>query len=237
MHFGQLGLAVLVMSSSGALGRYIALPAPVTIWIRCLIAVLVLYILLKVSKKPLFIGWGHSFRIVFLGSLFMAAHWVSYFYALRLSTVAIGMLSLFTYPVITALLEPLVLRTKFEVQHLFLSLIAFVGVFLLVPEFSLTNQATMGVVVGVGSSVMYSFRNLLMKMNLANTGSMTLMYYQLLIITLLLWPVLFIFPLDIRQDILLSNWKPLLLLGVFTTAVGHTLFVGSFRYFSITTVS
>ncbi|MDH5607895.1 MAG: DMT family transporter, partial [Cyclobacteriaceae bacterium] len=46
-----------------------------------------------------------------------------------------------------------------------------------------------------------------------------------------------IFPLDIRQDILLSNWKPLLLLGVFTTAVGHTLFVGSFRYFSITTVS
>ena len=64
----------------------------------------------------------------------MTTHWVTYFYALQWSNVAIGMLSLFTYPVITALLEPLILKTKFQKHHLILGFIVLIGVYFLAPD-------------------------------------------------------------------------------------------------------
>ena len=60
----------------------------------------------------------------------MGTHWVTYFYALQWSNVAIGMLSLFTYPVITALLEPLFFNTRFQLRHLILgALLCWVFIF------------------------------------------------------------------------------------------------------------
>jgi len=44
----------------------------------------------------------------------MGGHWITYFYALKLSNVAIGMLSLFAYPIFTALLEPFFIKVKFD---------------------------------------------------------------------------------------------------------------------------
>ena len=46
----------------------------------------------------------------------MGTHWIIYFISLKLSNVAIGMLSVFTYPVITAFLEPILLGNKFKSQ-------------------------------------------------------------------------------------------------------------------------
>ena len=42
----------------------------------------------------------------------MGAHWVTYFYALKLSNVALGVLSLYTFPIFTAILEPVFLKIK-----------------------------------------------------------------------------------------------------------------------------
>ena len=52
--------------------------------------------------------------ILIVSSLFMAGHWITYFYALKLSNVAIGMLSLYTFPVMIAFLEPVFLKVKFN---------------------------------------------------------------------------------------------------------------------------
>ena len=38
---------------------------------------------------------------------FAGNDWVSYFYAMQVSSVAIGVVALYTYPVITVFLEPL----------------------------------------------------------------------------------------------------------------------------------
>jgi drug/metabolite transporter (DMT)-like permease len=44
------------------------------------------------------------------GGVAMGAHWVTYFQSLQLSTVAIGILPLRTYPVMTAVVEPMLVR-------------------------------------------------------------------------------------------------------------------------------
>tara|TARA_Y100001980_G_C14556910_1_gene353434 strand:- start:70691 stop:71572 length:882 start_codon:yes stop_codon:yes gene_type:complete len=233
----QLTFAICLMSSSGVLGRYITLPTPVTIWIRSVIALITLFLILKALKKSTFIGWGRHFRIVLISSIFLGAHWISYFSALQASNVAIAMLSMFTYPIMTALLEPILLKTRFDKGSLLLSFIALIGVFFLVPDLNFDNTVTRGVFLGLLAGFFYAVRNILMKKNLSDHGGLTLMYYQMAILTLLLWPAIFIYKLDFSSQIVQGDWEALLILGLVTTAFGHTLFVRSLKNFSVTTVS
>ncbi len=224
------------MSTSGVLGRYISLPAPVIIWIRCIIAIVVLYVILKALNKSKHIGWGRHFRIVVFSSLLMGAHWITYFMALQMSNVAIAMLSMFTYPVITSLLEPLLLKTRFHLASIILSLFAFVGVSFLVPELNFSNTITKGILLGLLSGFFYAIRNILMKKNITEHDGITLMYYQVIILGLILWPVIFFYKIEF-QEITFNDWMSLLMLGILTTAIGHTLFVRSLKHFTVSTVS
>lgn len=235
-NFLQLTFAIVVMSSSGVLGRYIELPPPVSIWIRSIIGAIALYVFLKIGKFNINIGWGSNFWIIFATSLLMGLHWITYFYSLQLSNVAIGMLSLFTYPIITTLLEPIILKVKFDYSNLILAIVALVGVTFLVPELNLENDYTLGILLGTLSALFYSLRNILLKKKISDHSGITMMFYQVLFLVVLLIPLLFFVEFDVQHGIL-DNWWALLILGLFTTALGHTLFVLSFKNFSISTVS
>jgi drug/metabolite transporter (DMT)-like permease len=232
-HILELNIAVLLISTSGVLGRFISMPPPVTIWLRCVFAALILGAFCWYKKIDLKISGKRDFKAILLSSFFLGAHWVTYFYALHLSNVAVGMLSLFTYPVITALLEPLFFKTKLNKMHVFLGIIALVGIYFLAPEFNLESNLTKGVLSGLLSSVFYALRNIMMKQKIAQYSGSMLMFYQLVIVSLVLWPVLFFF----ETQPTLEDWMALLTLALLTTAVGHTLFVMSFKNFSISTAS
>jgi len=233
----QLWLSIALMSSSGALGRYIGLAPEVTIWIRCVIGAIVLYVTLKFLKSTIFVGWGKIFWIIVLTTLLLGGHWVTYFYALKLSNVAVGMLSMFTYPVITAVLEPWILGVKYKTSDIALTLVAFLGLFFLISELSFENQMTIGVTCGVFSALMYALRNITIKKSLSSYSGITLMFYQLIILSVVMCPTLFIDGLSINYNIFLNDWSAILILGVITTATGHTLFVISIKRFSVVTVS
>ncbi|MFY0599639.1 MAG: DMT family transporter [Cyclobacteriaceae bacterium] len=235
-HFLHLGLAILLMSSSGTLARLIDLPAPVVIWARCVIGALALFLVIRLGGFGLSLGANKHLKSLIVSSVFLAAHWVTYFYSLQLSSVAIGMLSLFTYPVITALLEPLMLKTRLQKTSVFLGLLAFVGIAFLVPELTLQNDHTLGIVIGICSAILYSVRNIMLKKRVSDQSGVTLMFYQLVIVVIVLFPVIFFF--DFKWDhLVFEKGIPLLILGLVTTAAGHTFFVLSFKHFNISTVS
>nr|WP_273569111.1 DMT family transporter [Maribacter sp. Hal144] len=223
---------MIFISTSGALGRYVDLPVPITIGARALLAFILLWTYCR---------WkGFSFHIankdrlhIFLTGLLMGLHWIFYFYSLRLSNVAVGMLSLFTYPIITSFLEPLILKTRLQRVHLLLGLLVLLGIYFLVPDFDIENSYTLAVLMGILSAVFYALRNILLKTKVSNYNGSVLMTYQVGIIGILLLPALFWSDFEM----VLSQWKGLLALALLTTAIGHTLFLKSFRHFSITTAS
>lgn len=116
-HLVELNIAILLISTSGVLGRFISMPPPVTIWLRCLMAAIILGAFCWYKKIDLKIAHKKDWLTIIISGLFFGAHWITYFYALHLTNVAIGMLSLFTYPVITALLEPLFFKTSLNKKH------------------------------------------------------------------------------------------------------------------------
>ena len=228
-----LNLGMLFISTSGVLGRYIALPPPVSIWFRSLIAIVLLVLYARYKKFSFQIHWKKHGAAVWWSGFFMAVHWITYFFALQWSNVAIGMLSLFTYPIITVFLETFFLPVQLQKRHLLLGTLILVGIYLLVPEFDLKNTATQGLLIGLFSALAYSLRNLILKKHNAMGNGSIQMIYQLGVIVVLLLPVLWIYP---NTD-LSSQWPYLLLLGAITTALGHTLFLSSFAHFSISTAS
>lgn len=223
---------MLLLGTSGPFGKYIALPVSLGIEIRALLA---LFFLLLYCKWK-----GLSFHLkkrdilpILLSGLLMGLHWTTYFKALQLSNVAIGMLSLFTYPVWTALLEPLFLKTKFQKIHLLLGLLVLVGIYFLVPETNLNNSYFIAIGFGIFSAICYAVRNLILKTKVTDYQGSVLMGYQLIIVSVLLLPAFFMY--DLAE--IPGQWKGLLGVALITTALGHTMFINTFKHFSITTIS
>ena len=156
-----------------------------------------------------------------------------YFYALKLSNVALGILSLYTFPVITALLEPLFVQSRLSWVQVFLGLLILVGVYVLLPEFDIENSQVLGVFVGVFSALLYALRTLLLKQHVKKYSGTVIIFHQMIIVSVLLIP--FLFFMDVTA--IPSQIPYLLILAVFTTAVGHTLFVKSLNFFEVSTAS
>ncbi len=228
----EINLAMLFISTSGVLGRYIDLPPAVTIGIRGFGAMLLLGV---------FVAWkGLSFKLarkdtaaIILSGVLMGMHWITYFYALQLSNVAIGMLSLFTYPVMTSFLEPIFLKTTFSKVHVLLGLLVLLGIYFLAPEFNTDNNDFLAILIGLVSALCYALRNLLVKTKITTYNGSVVMWYQTLVIAIMLIPAYFLFD----TSGFVSQLPYIGILALVTTALGHTLFLFSFKHFSVTTAS
>ena len=235
-HLSQLlllNLATLFISTSGALGKFIEMPTPVVIWWRCFLAAIFLFIYCKYKKTDLKLKSKRDYTTFIISSLFLGAHWITYFYSLKLSNVAIGMLSLFTFPIITALLEPLFVKVKFDPMHIILGLMVLTGIYILAPEFSLESDQAKGILLGLLSATFYAIRTLLLKQHVSKYNGTMLMFYQVFILTLVLVPVL----LFMDSSGIQSQYPFVILLALLTTAIGHTMFVSSLKYFKVSTAS
>ena len=226
-------LATLFISTSGALGKFIDMPTPVIIWWRSFLAIFLLYGFCRYKKYSLKIKSKKETTLIVLSALFMAVHWITYFYALKLSNVAIGMLSLFTYPIITALLEPLFIKTKFDPIYILLGVIVLFGMYILVPEFNLENSHVKGILFGLLSALFYALRNILSKKLVSQYNATSIMLYQVFIITIALSPALFF----METSGIKTQYPYVILLAILTTAIGHTMLVNSLKHFTVSTAS
>lgn len=224
---------MVFIATSGPLGRYIQLTPELIIALRSCIAAVLLWVFIKWKRQSLHLAKKDSF-VILVGGLLLGAHWVLYFYALQLSNVAIGMLSIFTYPVITSLLEPVVLKTKFHKVHLFLALLVLLGLYLLAPSFDVESDYTMAILLGVASALCYALRNLIMKTKIEKYEGSVLMWYQIMVVSIALIPVFFS---NVSWQSVTDQLPFLILLAICTTVIGHTLFLYSFKHFSVTTAS
>ncbi len=226
-------LATFFISTSGVLGRYIAMPSEVIIFFRAAFAMLILFVFLKFKKESLSLKSKSHFLPFVVGGVFMGIHWITYFYALKLSNVAIGMLSLYTFPVLIAFLEPVFLKVKFNPIYIVLGILVLLGLYILSPDFTFENTTVQGMIFGVISALCYAIRILILKRYVNEYNGVVLMFYQTVIISICLFPTLFFMDISGVQ----SQLPYLLLLAFLTTAIGHSLMVYSLQFFTASTTS
>jgi drug/metabolite transporter (DMT)-like permease len=220
---------------AGVLGKLSTLPSPLIVLGRVLFASPVLLALCLFQRLPLRPRQPRDGFILFgLGAL-LALHWTTFFQSIAVSNVAIGLLSFSSFPLFTAILEPLLLHQRSSRVHIVASLLILPGIYLLVPSFTLQNQTTLGIFWGVLSGATFAL------LSVANRGlgerypGLVISLYQDGVATLVLLPALFLTPTT-------SLWAPrelliLLFLGVICTALAHTLFIASLRHMTAQSAS
>jgi len=220
----ELHLAVFLFGFAGLFGKIINLPAMAIVFWRVLFASLLLFMIILIRGEGFKVRGKARFFIPILGVL-LAIHWSTFFYSIQISTVAIGLITYSTFPIFTALLEPLFLRERFEKVNILLSLLVFLGIVLIVPSFDISNNITQGVIWGTLSGFTFSLLTIINRRYVKEYSSLTLAFYQDGFATLSLFPL-----------VLFTNFLPygmdlgyVVLLGVVFTGVAHTLFIGSLR--------
>ncbi len=227
-----LHLGAFMMGATGLFSKIIELPAWDITGYRTWIAAAVLFVWVWWRERNIALKAPRDYgRMLVLGAL-LALHWVTFFYSMQVANIAVGMISLYAYPVVTVFLEPWIKRTKLDWRDVLSGMLVLFGIYCLVPEFNVDNNTTQGVIWGVISAVTFAVRNLLLSHWFSNQSAARSMSYQVLIVALLMTPVL-----------LLSNHQPsekdwwlLICLGIIFTAVTHTLLGFSLRYLKAKTV-
>lgn len=221
-----LHLSSLLFGGTGLFAKLIDLPVIDITAVRTLIASAGLLILLKIIKQRIALDRLHDYAIMLVQGVLMGLHWVTFFYSIQISSVAVGMIALFTYPIITVFLEPLWKGQKPHLSDIMCGALVLFGVYLMVPEFSFENNITKGICWGIFSACMFSLRNVIQRNYLAGYRGDTSMMYQSFIAGVL--GSIFITPAV--YSINTMTWVKLVVLALFFTAVPHSFFAGSLRY-------
>ncbi len=218
-----LHISSLLFGGTGLFAKLIDLPVIDITAIRTLIASAGLFMLLKSTGRQARLKSSSHYTLMILQGVLMGLHWVTFFHSIQVSSVAIGMISLFTYPIITVFLEPLWKGQKPHLYDIMCGALVLFGVYLMVPEFSFDNDITQGVCWGVLSAFLFSLRNVIQRNYLSEYRGDTSMMYQSFIAGIC--GMLFITPAVATID--LSTWIKLIVLGLFFTAIPHSFFAGS----------
>lgn len=228
----ELHCAVLLFGGTALFSKLIPLGALDITLIRAAIATLVLGAIVKSTGAHLRLRHGRDYFIAIVLGILVSLHWVSYFKAMQLSSVAIGIIAFFTYPVMTVIIEPLINRKPIALKDIVSGLVVLFGVYLLLPAASLTNNITLGILLGILSAALFTARNLLHKRYFSSYSGSHAMCYQALVASLFLFP----FHDVTFATISFENWSLFLILGVIFTAFPHALFTSALRALSAKTV-
>lgn len=215
--------AVLIFGLTALFSKLITLTAIEISMLRSIIAACFIAAILVWQKKSLRLSKLKDYAIVFVIGLLLALHWVTYFHAMQVSTIAVGVISLYTFPIITVFLEPFFHGQKLHLKDIAIAFIALFGVYLLVPEFSINNQTTQGFLWGILSALLFALRNILQGRYFTHCSARHSLFYQTLVTFLILLP----FSYSVIPSVNINQWQQLLVLGLVFTALPHTLFAFS----------
>jgi len=234
-HKGLLAvhLAVFIFGLTALFSKLIALTALEITLLRSLFAVLALWAVMRWDNEPLGLHSRRDYIVVLLLGVLLAGHWVTYFHAMQVSSIAVGVIALYTFPVMTVFLEPLFHGERPHLIDIISALAVLFGIYLLVPEFSLDDTTTQGVLWGILSALLFALRNIIQGRHFTTYPAKQALLYQILITSVILLP----FGATAITQVNTFQWGQLLLLGVIFTALPHTLFAFSLRNFKAKTAS
>lgn len=228
-----LHTSILLFGMTSLFAKLITLPAIEITLIRSVFAALALASFIVLTGARLRLTRGRDYGVVVLLGVLLAAHWSTFFHAMQVSSVAVGVVALHTFPVMTVFLEPLFHGARPQLRDLISAVVVLFGIYLLVPAFDLDDGVTQGVLWGLLSALFYALRNIVQRCYLAHEPARGAQLYQVMIVALVLLP----FGSAGLEVTSAEQWLLLLILGLVFTAFSHTLFAYSLRHFNAKTVS
>lgn len=234
--FFQLHAAIFLAGFTGPLGRLISLNEGLLVWFRLLLSCISAWIIFSLMKKVKMLPMDDKMKLFYVGFL-VALHWVFFYGSIKYANVSVGLVCFSSIGFFTAILEPVILKKKFNWIELALGLLVIVGILII---FHFDARYKTGIILGIISSLIISYAMILTGRLVRRIQGYTVLVYQLtgglMGLSVLMPFYLLSFPSD---DFLPTpnDWIWLIVLSLACTVLAFLLNILSLRRLSAFTVN
>lgn len=224
-NLAEIHLSVVLFGLTGLFGKFISLPAPHIVLGRVFFASVSMGLYFLFRKKDVRLARGADYAAMAAVGAVLALHWTAFYLSVKLSTVAIGVLTFAAYPIFVTFLEPFFFREKLRGADVLAAFVMFGGVLLVVPRTGAGPDMTSGMIWGMVGSVSYAVMSLLNRKFVSRYEGSVVAFYEQGTAALLMLPIL----LFDRPHASALDWALLAVLGVVLTGIAHSLFISGMR--------
>jgi len=221
----QIHIAVFLFGFAGLFGKFLSCSPLLIVLGRTFFASITLFVFARFFSKTVLFAFKKKEILFFIfQGILLAVHWWSFFLSIQISSVAVGLVTFSTFPLFVTFLEPLFFKEKLKTIDIIIAGMVFIGILLVIPDFTFSNNITKGGFFGIISGFTFAILALVNRRNARISDSIAVAFYQNLFAAVFL--VLPILTLQIAPP-QLWDLPYLIVLGVVCTALAHTLFIKS----------
>lgn len=223
-------LATMLFGAAGLFGN-LALPATEIVLGRVVFAALAIWVVLR---RKLLLVPRTLIPALCLNGLVLAIHWVTFFKAVQVSSVAVALVAFSTFPLFSILLEWRLSRTRLLATDIFAAGLALLGVCIVSGIGGQQNAKLVeGVAWGVCSGLTFAVLAVSNHRIVRRLSTWTVTFWQDLFAAAFLVPTLLLSAhMPSARDL---GW--LVLLGTVFTAVSHSRFIEALKHIRTQTAS
>lgn len=171
-----LHLVVLIFGFTGILGKYISVPADQLVWHRMSLASLAVLIFMLMRKQAIVLPKDRTVKLLLTGVI-IAAHWITFFGAIKVSNVSVTLVCISSTAFFTAMLKPLLSKTKMIYYELILGLVVIGGIMMIM---SFESQYTYGIILGLTSAFLAALFTVINANHLKSTQASAITLYEMM---------------------------------------------------------
>ena len=160
-------------------------------------------------------------KLILIGLCFFA-HWLTYTFSVKIAGPSFTVMGMATYGVQLIFYGSLFLNYNVNIKNILCLILILVGVALVIPDWSLGNHTTIGLLLALISASFYAaIPILLQKSHEFNQETRVFFQFSIALVGYVL-----LFPLSDFQSLAIWDWPALIFLGIFGTFIAHTLWSG-----------
>lgn len=224
----QIHIAVFLFGFAGLFGKFLSCSPLYIVFGRTFFGSIALFCFACFfSNTKLFAFERQETAFFILQGILLAVHWWSFFVSIQISSVAVGLITFSTFPLFVTFLEPLFFKEKIQIKDIIIAGVVFMGILLVIPNFDLSNNVTKGGILGIISGFTFALLALVNRRNARMSHPIAIAFYQNSFATIFL-----VLPIVTIQSAPppFADLPSLIFLGVFCTALAHTLFINSLGF-------
>ncbi|MBN9294573.1 MAG: EamA family transporter [Flavobacteriia bacterium] len=189
-----LHFAVVLAGFTGVFGKLISLNEGMLAWYRLFFSAVILFFVVRFFRTDTRITFREKFNIAKIG-MFITMDWVFFYASIKYSNISIGVVCYCLTSFFTAILKPLIHKTRFQVSELGLSAITLLGIILI---FHFDSSYQTGILLGIIAPVFAALYTIYNERLVKVYDSKQINYYQMIGglagLTLLMPVYLYFFP-------------------------------------------
>jgi len=170
-----LHFTVFIWGFTGILGALISISAAQLVWYRVLIAAITLFLYFKVNRTDFKVSRRVFLQLVCTGGL-VSAHWILFFLSIKLSTVSVALVCFSSLTLFTAILEPLINKSRISKLEIIAGIIIIIGILVI---FRFETRYTKGILAGLACAVFASLFSIINSRYVKTYQAPVIAFYEL----------------------------------------------------------